>query len=257
MQHPTQTGDRNQTVAQLDPEGVVPAAPAETMPCDPDRDEPECGPLERTDTLCDLGRYGEAVAMAGQAITEDPRDPRAWCLMARAQIGDEHPARALEAARAAAKLHPESELPLRLASLALSALGREEEAIDAALDATQREPESWQAQARLARALAVIRHRLKEARAAAARAQALEPFDPEPHLAAGAVALASGKPSDATSAFCAALSLDPLCGEAHNQLADIQSEVRPSLSQRLREAPRPARLRLPRLGLARRRPHWG
>jgi tetratricopeptide (TPR) repeat protein len=256
MQHRSQTGGPNQTVAQIDVVEDRLTPPVEA-PGDPALEEPESDPLDRAETLCDLGRYTDAVAMAGQAIAEDPRDPRAWCLMARAQLGDERPSNALEAARAASKLDPKSELPHRLASVALSNLGREEEAVDAALDAAHCAPESWRAQARLARALAAIRHRLKEAAAAAVRAQALEPDDPEPHLAAGTVALASGRQSDATSAFCAALAVDPLCGEAHNQLADILGQLRPSLGHRLQAALRPGRMRLPRLRLSRRRPHWG
>ena len=155
-------------------------------------------------------------------IAQQPRDAEAWCLMAEAQLGSERPAAALEAARAAAH-DPDRAEPLRLASLALGGLGRRKESAQAAREATQREPGSWQAHARLAHALAAARSRLGDARKAAEQALALNPDDPGPHVAAGAVALAAGRRADAASAFCAALAVDSLCGEAHNQLATVQA----------------------------------
>jgi tetratricopeptide (TPR) repeat protein len=178
-------------------------------------------PLTRAQTLCELGRYSDAVSAVAIAISKDPRDVEAWCVMADAQLGSEKPAAALEAARTAAKLDPGHERPHRLASLALERLGRDEDAAEAALQATRCGPGSWQAHVRLAHSLAAFRARLGEAREAAERARALRPEQPEPHLALGAVALAAGQQADAASAFCAALAADPQCVEAHHQLAGL------------------------------------
>ncbi|MEA2213127.1 MAG: hypothetical protein QOF83_3075 [Solirubrobacteraceae bacterium] len=181
------------------------------------------GGLARATTLCELRRFADAVPAVAALISAEPRNADAWCLMAEAQLGNDRPAAALQAAQAAASLAPARERPRRLASLSLGRLGREEEAIELALEGTQCEPGSWRAHARLAESLAVSRHRFDDARHAADTAIALDPDVPGPHLAAGVVALASGRRGDAASAFCAALAVDPQCLEAHHQLAGVQA----------------------------------
>jgi tetratricopeptide (TPR) repeat protein len=178
---------------------------------------------ERAQTLCDLGRFPDAAAAAGQAIAQDPRSTDAWCLMAQAQLGQDRAAAALVAAQAACRLRPEAEASHRLVSLALGALGRAEEAAAAATEATQWAPNSWRAHVRLAHCLAAIRDRLPDARRAAQRALELEPDEAGPHLAVGRVALAAGQRTEATSAFCAALGVDPQCAEAHSELSALQN----------------------------------
>lgn len=216
-------------------------------PCELDGPEPPPPtPLGRAQTFYELGRFSEAVPAVAAIITAEPRNVDAWCLMAQAQLGNERPAAALEAARAAAALDLAQEHPLRLLSVALSDLGRDDEAAEAALGATQRQPESWQAHVRLAHALAVLRNRLGDARQAAERALALNPEEPGPHMALGTVAMAAGRRADAAAAFCAALAVDPLCGEAHNQLASVQAMgprrgLRPVLGRLLGRASRRGR----------------
>ena len=178
-------------------------------------------PLTRAETLCDLGRWSDAARAAQEAVIAAPRDPLAWCVSARAQIGLGRARAALQAAQTASALDPRAEEPHHLASLALEQLGLEAKSASAAEDATRTAPKSWRAYARLARCLAVLSDRLPEARQAAERARALAPEEPGPHLAVGAVALAAGRPSDATSAYCAALGADPQCFEAHSHLASL------------------------------------
>jgi Tfp pilus assembly protein PilF len=84
----------------------------------------------------------------------------------------------------------------------------------------------WEGHARLAHCLSGFRDQLKDAQTAADRALFLMPDAPGPHLASGAVALADGRRDDAAAAFCAALAVDPQCGDAHNQLADLQARGR-------------------------------
>ena len=207
----------------------------------------------RARTLCDLGRFADAVSEAAAAIAEDPRDASAWCVMAEAQLGSERAAAALQAAEAAASLQPELEQPHRLASLALSRLGRDQEAAQAAFEATQRDPASWQAHAHLARSLAAFRNRLGEARWAAERALALGPDQSGPHLAAGAVAVAAGRQAEATAAFCAALGADPHSAEAHSRLAEMPDRRR---ADRIGSVMRRIAERLPRPAVRRRRHRW-
>jgi hypothetical protein len=40
------------------------------------------------------------------------------------------------------------------------------------------------------------------------------------------VAAADGRKADAVAAFCAALAIDPQCGDAHKQLAEVQGRRR-------------------------------
>jgi len=193
----------------------------------------EAAGLERAQTLCDLRRFGDAVPVAGKAIAADPRNAGAWCLMARAQLGNDCANAALKAARAATSLAPDDDLPHRLESIALSRQGRDEEAVLAAREAILCAPSAWQGHAQLSHCLSGFRDQLEDARAAADRALALMPDDPGPHIAVGAVALAAGRRADATSAFCAALAVDPQCSEAHSQLADLQTRERAPAWRRL------------------------
>ncbi len=199
--------------------------------------------LRQAETLCDLGRFADAVPVVAETIGRTPRDAAAWCLMARAQLGCERASAALQAAEAAISLEPGNATPHRLASLALGQLGRNQEAVTAAEQAIRCEPSSWQVHARLAHSLAELRDRLSDAQDAADRAMALKPDDPGPHLASGAVALAAGRRDDAAAAFCAALAVDPQCGDAHNQLASLERRTRGSVWRGVG----------PRLGMRRRR----
>jgi tetratricopeptide (TPR) repeat protein len=213
---------------------------------------PSAGPpLERAQTLCDLARFADAVGVVSQAVTQNPRDPTAWCVMARAQLGAARPKAALHAARAAISLDPSIALPHRLASSALSELGRDQEAVTEAEEATRCAPTAWQGYARLAHCLAIFRDRLPEAQAAADKALSFMPDDdPGPHLAAGAVALAAGSRDDAKAAFCAALAIDPQCGDAHSKLAALQPGEGRAAWRGLTIRPR---VHLPALSLRRRR----
>jgi tetratricopeptide (TPR) repeat protein len=202
--------------------------------------------LARAKTLCQLQRFADAVPAVAAAITAEPRDPEAWCLMAEAQLGNDRPAAALQAAHAAASLAPTRERPRRLASLSLGRMGREQEAVEVAFEGTRCEPDSWQAHAQLAESLCVFRPRLDDARRAAEAAIALAPEAPGPHLAAGTVALAAGQRAEASSAFCAALAADPQCLEAHHRLAGVQAlgprrGASPVWRRALARIPRPGR----------------
>lgn len=194
---------------------------------------PEATPQQRAETLCDLARWSDAASAAQEAVAAAPRDPAAWCVSARAQLGLGRAQSALQAARTAGSLDPRAEEPHHLTSLALEQLGREAEAAGAAEQATRAAPQSWRAHARLARCLAALSDRLPEALQAAERSRVLGPEESGPHLAVGAVALASGRPADATSAYCAALGVDPQCFEAHSRLASL-SDARPARARRRR-----------------------
>ncbi|MGH2869381.1 MAG: tetratricopeptide repeat protein [Solirubrobacteraceae bacterium] len=207
---------------------VMDDSAAETDDFAREGDPPQPTPAQRAQTMCELGRFAAAAEAAGRAIADEPRNAHAWCLMAEAQLGQDRPPAALVAAQAACRLEPDAEASHRMVSLALGALGRDEEAAAAAGQATRHAPQSWRAHARLAQCLAALCDRLPEARQAAQRALELEPGQAGPHLAIGRVALAAGRETDATSAFCAALGVDPLCVEAHIELSTLLSRERRS-----------------------------
>jgi tetratricopeptide (TPR) repeat protein len=182
--------------------------------------------LERAQHLCELCRFPDAATLLSQIIAIDPRHAQAWCLMARAQLGQDRPRAALQAARAAASLACDQEWPRRLESMALVHLGRDEEAADAAQDAVRLAPDRWYGHAQLAHALSHLKPRLDDARAAADQGLVLGPHEAGAHIASGAVAAADGRRMDAIAAFSNALCIDPQNSVAHAELAELRVSKR-------------------------------
>jgi tetratricopeptide (TPR) repeat protein len=178
-------------------------------------------PIERARVLCELRRFGEAVTLASEAIAADPRDANAWCVMAEAQLGQDQPRAALQAALAAAAQAPGEPQSQRLASIALAKLDRPEEALLAAQRAVKLGPGAWEPHVQLAEALTGIDGRLEEAQQAADRAVELAPSEARAHLAAGAVAAAAGRKTEAADSFRGALRIDPNNSRAYNELARL------------------------------------
>lgn len=174
--------------------------------------------LARVVTLCELGRYHEAIPLARQAVAANASDVRAWCLLAQACLGADSDADALDAARRASSLAPDDEWPQRLASVALCELGRYEEGLKAALEAVRLAPILWQPHLRVAMATQHLR-RFDQAADALARATQLGPLQPEVFVAAGNLALARGRVGEAEVGFRRALALDPQSVGAHDGLA--------------------------------------
>ena len=209
-------------------------------------EEVASGELERARTLCELCRFGEAAAAVSAIISGEPRNWQAWCLMARAQIGQEQRAAGLQAALAAASLAPDQALPRRLESLALNELARHEEAAEAAAQAVRIDPDEWRNHAELAQSLSHLKSRLDEAAQAARRAVELAPRRAEPYMAAGSVALAAGDREGAAELYARALAMDPQNGAAHNELVRLRRG-----RTRLPRLPLPRLGRLPRIRLRR------
>ena len=82
--------------------------------------------------MLDLGRYDEASTLLARLVSTEPDSGRAWCLFARAHLGADRYAEAVEAANRAAAIEPGEEWPHRLASNALMHLGNHAEALRAA-----------------------------------------------------------------------------------------------------------------------------
>jgi tetratricopeptide (TPR) repeat protein len=178
--------------------------------------------LERLDLLCDLERWPEASVLLGELLSTDPENDTAWCLLARCRIGLGQLEPALDAARQAAALAPETEWPHRLASFAASTLGRHDDAVHSAREAVRLEPDLWQTHARLAGAAGQHPQGKREAAGAAARALELAPDEAQVQLIYGSVAASQGHRDVAERAYRTALELDPQNSSAHHLLAALQ-----------------------------------
>ena len=94
---------------------------------------PDCAAaLQFAQGLCELGRFGEATGVARRVIAIEPHNAFAWCVMAQGQLGQGQDNAALLAAQAAISQTSDAEWALRLASAALSRLGRSADAEAAA-----------------------------------------------------------------------------------------------------------------------------
>ena len=67
--------------------------------------------LARAATMLDLGRYDEASTLLARLVSAEPGSGRAWCLFARAHLGADRYAEAVEAANRAAAIEPSEEWP--------------------------------------------------------------------------------------------------------------------------------------------------
>jgi Flp pilus assembly protein TadD len=179
--------------------------------------------IERARALCDLGRFDDAAPLLQRAVALEPQNADAWCLLAQAQLGRHNDEDALQAAGTALSLAPDDEWPHRLFSVALQRLGRNEESLLAAREATRVAPYAWPAFVRLAHAALADGHRSRhdEALAAAEQAVALAPHEAEPHITVGMVARARKRYKEAEAAFRTALAIDPQHSAAHNELARL------------------------------------
>ena len=196
--------------------------PAQAAPGVTSADSEHSLAMQRGDALCDLGRFADAERLLEGAVGRQPQDPRAWCLLARAQLGTSHYDAALRSAQTATSLAPEAEWGHRLRSIALVGMRQESLGVEAAQAAVRVAPHTWQTHHCLANALTSTNHRAPEAIEAALRAVALAPHEAEAHFALGAATKADGQRDRARDAFQSALALDPQHSGAHNELARLQ-----------------------------------
>src|SRR5271154_3819814 len=90
--------------------------------------------------MLDLGRYDEASTLRARLVSTEPDSGRAWCLFARAHLGSDRYAEAVEAANRAAAIESGEEWPHRLASNALMHLGNHAEGLRAAAESRRLAP---------------------------------------------------------------------------------------------------------------------
>ena len=177
--------------------------------------------LARAATMLDLGRYEEASTLLARLVSAEPGSGRAWCLFARAHLGADRFAEAVEAANRAAAIEPTEEWPHRLASNALMHLGHHGEALRAAAESRRLAPSYWQTHVCVAQA-ALAAGQPAIAASAVAEARTLAPNEPDVHFLSGKVALARGDLDGARGHQERALALDPAHSGAMNELGRIR-----------------------------------
>ena len=177
--------------------------------------------LARAATMLDLGRYEEASCLLARLVCAEPDSSRAWCLFARAHLGADRFAEAVEAANQAAAIEPGEEWPHRLASNALMHLGNHGQALRAAAESRRLAPGYWQTHVCVAQA-ALAAGQPAIAAGAAAEARRLAPNEPDVYFLSGKVALARGDLDGARGHQERALALDPAHSGAMNELGRIR-----------------------------------
>ncbi|MFC7613445.1 tetratricopeptide repeat protein [Actinokineospora soli] len=168
--------------------------------------------------LTAAGRPQAAIDVLRPVIAEHPDHAGAWCGLAAAFLDVGEPQRCLDAAKRAITLG-EPAWAHRLASLALTELGRHDEAAISARESARRSPGDWRGYVTLAEALAPIAP--ADALTAARRAVSIAPEEPRTHEVLGATAEKAGETGAARAAYQEALRLDPGNAEVRAALAKL------------------------------------
>jgi tetratricopeptide (TPR) repeat protein len=176
--------------------------------------------LLRAQALSELGRWDDAVSHLRTVLATDPHNEEALSALAFAQYHQDDYDQSLRTSLTLISDNPESEWPHRMASWALLALGREQQAYAMGREAVRLAPNLAAAHASLAQMLADSPSDLREARAAAEWAVFLAPHEASSHIAVGVVAgTDTARWGVADKALHRALALEPESSVAHHQLA--------------------------------------
>ncbi|WP_329105130.1 tetratricopeptide repeat protein [Micromonospora sp. NBC_01699] len=191
--------------------------------------------LQRADLMAELGRYDDAVAELGFAITLDQASVRAWTMLARVQLAAQRPEEALAAADTAVAVStataaipgaaPDWAPPLVARGLALVDQRRFKEAAEVADELLRRGPADAYAQRSAAGILADARNG-QPALNAAWRGVELAPREAQAHLVLGMVAARLDLFDLAERAYREALELDPSLAEARDDVGQSRLERR-------------------------------
>ncbi|QOC90012.1 tetratricopeptide repeat protein [Micromonospora craniellae] len=183
------------------------------------------GYLERATLLAELGRYDEAVAELGFALSLDPAAAEVSTMLARVHLAAGRPAEALTAAEAAVAAAPGQLPPLVARGLALGDLERYGDAARTADEILALGPEDAYAQRSGAAILAGSRNG-QPALNAAWHGVELAPEEPQGHLVLGLVAANMQMYDLAERAYREALRLDPRLAEVSEDVGVLRLEQR-------------------------------
>jgi tetratricopeptide (TPR) repeat protein len=186
--------------------------------------------LHHAAVLLGSHRAAQAAAIVAPVLGRDPENVAAWLLMTRIRLVLHDDEGALHAAGTAVALAPGIGYPLALAGLALSSLGRHDEAVSTGKQALSTDPDDPFLQNIYARLVLSAGGDPAEAQRAARVAVALDPADPDHHVTLGVALGVAGRPAPAREALLTALRLDPQHAEARHQLAIVDAEGRNPLA---------------------------
>ena len=195
--------------------------------------------VARAQAMLSVGRPAEAAAVLSRLVASNPGNGRLFCMLASAQLGLRQNEQALDSARQAVALLPESDWAHRLVSLALVRLSQPEAAEQAARQAVRLAPGNWQSYSSLAQAK-LAQTDSKGAAEAAAEARRLAPGEASVYVLSGRAALAAGNRREARTYQEQALAINPAHSEAMNELGRIASRwpVSPSAVRHFLQAAR-------------------
>lgn len=175
--------------------------------------------LARARLLVETRRWSEARQLVTSLLAAEPDSPVALCLLAQCELGLDNPEAARQAAAAALGTAPDDEWAHRLHALALSRLGRHDDAIRAATESVRLAPELSSSHWVLGQSLLNSSGRAKEAYPVAQRVVALDPHDPDGWVLLGLAADKLKRRDEERAAYLKALELDPNHAAALNNLA--------------------------------------
>ncbi|KAA2261362.1 tetratricopeptide repeat protein [Solihabitans fulvus] len=189
--------------------------------------EPITAVLLRAAELTAAGKPKKAVDLLRPALVANPEHAEAWCRLAAAHLDAGEPDPALTAAKRALVLGGDPAWAQRLAALALSELGRQQEAVVAARESVRRKPSDWRCQVVLAEVLDADPANRREAIEAAEQAVRLAPHESRAYQVLGDAAARAQDWDTAERAYRAALRLDPGDDEVRANLANLRQQHRP------------------------------
>lgn len=167
------------------------------------------GELRKAQSLLDLGRSAQAADILRRVLADEPDHEGALCLLAVAESRLGEPVAALRTIDLALARAPSRHTGHQIRADVLLQLGRRREAVASAREAVRLEPNDWTPHAMLAHVLVGIRRYRRQATAAAARALALAPEQPQAYLVVARVALARGRTGRALNVLHRALAVAP------------------------------------------------
>ncbi|WP_019203365.1 tetratricopeptide repeat protein [Tsukamurella sp. 1534] len=184
--------------------------------------------LQKIDLLLEAKQYESAAALAGAYLAAHPDDVGALVALGDAQEGLGRDAEAVASLQRALAVEPMDYRAAARLAYALRRQGRLPEALHTARTLVRLHPDVWGSHHILASVYLATKNRAlaHEAYAAAHRAVALEPGEPENHVVLGLAARAIGDQETARRANEQALHLDPNNSAALNNRGTVMKRFR-------------------------------
>lgn len=190
------------------------------MPEDPDAGRGVEALLAQARHLLDVGRPHEAIPLLGRALVSEPQSCAIRCELSRAFLAAGDGRRSLEEAERAVAADPGEEWPHRLRALALAQVGRKKDAVRAAREAAQLDPDEPRALQTLGKLL-LTTGKTAEAEEVGTSLRERAPSWSGSHQLLGLVSMHRKQWGQAETHIRRALEIDPLSTTDLNNLAVV------------------------------------